>query len=64
MKHLPNDHVDNPIQQKNKLSNDYFRRDKVQQMLKAFDFYDLLILWTHFDLYDLGGDKLVIDICL
>ena len=35
MKHLPNDHVDNPIQQKNKLSNDYFRRDKVQQMLKA-----------------------------
>ena len=33
MKHLPNDHVDNPIQQKDKLSNDYFRRDKVQQML-------------------------------
>ena len=35
MKHLPNDHVDNPIQQKDKLSNDYFRRDKVQQMLTA-----------------------------
>ena len=35
MKHLPNDHVDNPIHQKDKLSNDYFRSYKVHQMLTA-----------------------------
>ena len=47
MKHLPNDHVDNPIQQKNKLSNDYFRRDKVQQMLKTLILICMILVETN-----------------
>ena len=51
MKYLPNYHVDNPIQHKDKLCSDYFRSYKVHQMLTAFA------------LHNLGGDKLVIGIC-
>ena len=47
MKHLRNDQVDNPIQHKDKLCNDYFRSCKVHQMLTAFILLCMILLETN-----------------
>ena len=50
MKHLPNDHIDNAIQHKNKLCNDYFRSYKVHQMLTAFMLLCMIFIISLFQL--------------
>ena len=47
MKHLPNDHADNPIQHKDKLCNHYFRSYKVHKMLTAFILLRMILVKTN-----------------
>ena len=48
MKHLPNDHVENPIQHKNKLCSDYFKSYKVHQILTAFILLCMILVETNY----------------
>ena len=44
MEHIPNNHVDHPIQHRDKQSNDYFRSYKVHQMLTAFILLCMIVI--------------------
>ena len=44
------DHVDHPIQHKDKLSNDYFRSYKVHQLLTAFILLCMIVIISLFQL--------------